>query len=323
MPLSAKNAWLRGLKSEHETPPAIAVEHSISTKALARQMNRDQRGRACCVNRDAGALQVQVISGPGRQNRQRIAHGGKTVANAIPVVVRLRAEENADALPFKLRGAVAGVLDCLPCLLEKQPLLRIHTLRFPSEMWKNSESKQSKSSSRPPNLPSVESLPQRPGGMAETLSLPAARFFHNSWALRAPAKRHDSPITAMAPEAPSSFAGRPLMTVPLSSGRSGLKTGCELDLPLNEDFAGTTASRCAARVCSVGKLYRSVGRSSIPNRSLSSAAPAERRRIDSVFPKRTVRNDLRRRNSQGCGDDVSGLGIRWPRRGSGRFRSRE
>ena len=103
-----------------------------SPQALAGEMDRHERGGAGRVDREAGTSQVEMVGDARRQHRGRVAHEALRIrqpAHALEIgriVAGDRADEDAGFRLAQPRGRTAGVLERMPRLLEKDPLLRVH-----------------------------------------------------------------------------------------------------------------------------------------------------------------------------------------------------
>ncbi|GAA5604555.1 hypothetical protein Sgri01_02869 [Streptomyces griseus] len=101
------------------------------------EVQGDQRRRARGVDGHGGAAQAEGVRDPAGHHTGGVADGqvalhvlGCRVAVAGGVVLRDRADEDADVLAAQCGGDDAGALHGLPGGLQQQPLLRVHRQRL-------------------------------------------------------------------------------------------------------------------------------------------------------------------------------------------------
>ena len=109
----------------------------VIKKTLAREMNRDERGRARGLNRYARPSQIELVRRSRAQKVFVVSYDCLKAAHQIQnlrvrvdvdkIGIRAAAREYAGQIGTRFR-VITGVLDCLPRTLEKEPLLRIRYL---------------------------------------------------------------------------------------------------------------------------------------------------------------------------------------------------
>ena len=106
----------------------------VGDQTVAGVGDRDQRGGARGVDRQARALQVEEVGDARGENRHRRAGealGAVLVfARALVVVGRTAADEHAAAAARQAARVDRRVLDRMPAALQHQPLLRVHDFGF-------------------------------------------------------------------------------------------------------------------------------------------------------------------------------------------------
>ncbi|EDT05024.1 hypothetical protein BamIOP4010DRAFT_1489 [Burkholderia ambifaria IOP40-10] len=101
-----------------------------------RLMERDERRRACSIDRQARAAQVEQVGHTVRRDAERVAgcririDRVHVVHIAVAVIHARHADEHAAVASAHRRRTHAGVFERLPCEFEQQPLLRIHLRRL-------------------------------------------------------------------------------------------------------------------------------------------------------------------------------------------------
>ena len=109
---------------------AFAVE-----QCLAGQMERDERGRAGCVDRHAGAVQPQQIGDPAGRDAVPVGQDGPFQFLGLPgepvhVVVVAEAGEDTGLGVGQPARWYPGMFQCLPCHFQQQPVLRVEHVRL-------------------------------------------------------------------------------------------------------------------------------------------------------------------------------------------------
>ena len=137
-PLPGEPHQLR--RGGHHRHPARQRQGALpAPQRLARQVQRDQRGRARGVHRHRGPFQPEQVRhpagqhagrGPGQQMPLQPLHPVQPV-QPLAVVRRSRAHEDPARRTAQRPRVDPGPLDRLPADFEQQPLLRVHGQRLP------------------------------------------------------------------------------------------------------------------------------------------------------------------------------------------------
>ena len=125
------------LRAEQQVDPADDGQLALAgPQCLAGVVQRHQRTGAGGVDAFAGAVQVQAVRHPVGNRGQGDAGaapgvaGHAVTAHQRRVVGMADADEHPDPPPGQLRRRITGVFQRGPGALQKQPLLRVHALRF-------------------------------------------------------------------------------------------------------------------------------------------------------------------------------------------------
>ena len=121
------------------TAPAIARLVCALRKTFAGHVNRDERGRTCSVDRNAGAAQVQQVGNAVGGDAVRVARSQigvdclkviLVVEDYIGVIESADSDEDARSAARQLVRRLPRILESLPGHFEQQTLLRIHGRGF-------------------------------------------------------------------------------------------------------------------------------------------------------------------------------------------------
>ena len=130
-------------------PPTIAVSTRSLRIASHAMMQSDERRRAGRIDGEARPTQIKYIRNTVGDNTQRVAgHKIRIGAGRIPepqirIVGCGCTNIDSGRTPRNFSGRNAGILECVPCQLQQQPLLGIHLCRFAREMPKKDGSNRS------------------------------------------------------------------------------------------------------------------------------------------------------------------------------------
>ena len=101
---------------------------------LHRPMHSHQGARASGVNNFAGAAQIQQVGQPVGNHGVGVTCGhlgARVGAKPLHIFIHLHPHKHGGTAAGQGRGPNARIFQGVPGLLQKQPMLGIHLLRFP------------------------------------------------------------------------------------------------------------------------------------------------------------------------------------------------